>query len=377
MDQASFQIKLTESVYRGQACYFILFFSKLAQQTVVSELGCFQWSDEHEQYYVAQRHKTLHVLFTELRKLNCYVDYSELLKTQKHKPAQVKKPIELPILAKTAEQQLNKFERWMLEKRLSKNTIYTYKGVTALFLRYLQLKKAAGINPIWVQRFNHDYVILRAYSVSYQNQCINGIKKYAEFCGMDIQLESLERPLKPKKLPIVLTKQEIKSILDVTHNVKHKTLLALLYSGGLRIGEALSMRITDVDSKRGLIFVRSAKGKKDRYTLLSVKILALLRRYYIQYKPKKYLFEGRHHDVYSNSSAREVLARAVRRAGITKQGITLHTLRHSFATHLLENGTDIRYIQELLGHNSPKTTMIYTHVTDNSLKKIKNPLDEI
>ena len=136
------------------------------------------------------------------------------------------------------------------------------------------------------------------------------------------------------------------------------------------------MRVTDVDSKRGLLFVRSAKGKKDRYTLLSVKILDMLRTYYKQYKPKKYLFEGRDHDSYSNTTAREVLAQAVKRAGIFKQGITLHTLRHSFATHLLENGTDIRYIQELLGHNSPKTTMIYTHVTDNSLKKIKNPLDE-
>ncbi|MAO09723.1 MAG: integrase [Flavobacteriaceae bacterium] len=264
----------------------------------------------------------------------------------------------------------------MLEKRLSENTICTYKGVTALFLRYLQLKKTEEINALWVQRFNHDYLIARNYSVSYQNQCINGIKKYAEFCDIDFQLESLDRPQKPKKLPIVLTKEEVKSILDATHNIKHKTLLALLYSGGLRIGEALSMRVTDVDSKRGLLFVRSAKGKKDRYTLLSVKILDMLRTYYKQYKPKKYLFEGRDHDSYSNTTAREVLAQAVKRAGIFKQGITLHTLRHSFATHLLENGTDIRYIQELLGHNSPKTTMIYTHVTDNSLKKIKNPLDE-
>ncbi|RFN58503.1 integrase [Marixanthomonas ophiurae] len=265
----------------------------------------------------------------------------------------------------------------MLEKRLSKNTIYTYKGVTALFLRYMQLKKAKEINALWIQRFNHDYVIVGDYSVSYQNQCINGIKKYIDFCSMDVDFELLERPQKPKKLPVVLTKEEIKTLLEVTHNIKHKTLLAILYSGGLRIGEALAMHITDVDSKRGLLFIRNAKGKKDRYTLLSIKILDLLRHYYKQYKPKKYLFEGQHGDRYSNASARAVFLRSIKRAEITKQGITLHTLRHSFATHLLESGTDIRYIQELLGHKSPNTTMIYTHVTESSLKKIKNPLDEL
>jgi len=376
MRNTTFHIKLTETIYNGQACYIIHFNSKLAQKTIVNELTCFQWNDHHKYYYVVQKQKALHVLFSELRSLNCYVDYSELQKKQKPKAKQVKKQVKLPTLAVHLDKKLNQFERWMLEKRLSENTICTYKGVTALFLRYLQLKKTEEINALWVQRFNHDYLIARNYSVSYQNQCINGIKKYAEFCDIDFQLESLDRPQKPKKLPIVLTKEEVKSILDATHNIKHKTLLALLYSGGLRIGEALSMRVTDVDSKRGLLFVRSAKGKKDRYTLLSVKILDMLRTYYKQYKPKKYLFEGRDHDSYSNTTAREVLAQAVKRAGIFKQGITLHTLRHSFATHLLENGTDIRYIQELLGHNSPKTTMIYTHVTDNSLKKIKNPLDE-
>lgn len=377
MRHASFHIKLTTASYKGHSCYFLHFDSMNDQNMLVSAFPSFKWSTHHKLYYVLKKHKPLHVLFSELRRVGCYVDYSEVISKRTPVQAAVKKILHLPELALKKTKKLNQFERWMLEKRLSKNTITTYIGVTALFLRYLQLKRATEINALWVQRFNHDYVIQQNYSISYQNQCINGIKKYAEFCEVDFVLDSLERPQKPKKLPIVLTKEEVKSILDATRNTKHKTLLALLYSGGLRIGEALTMQVTDVDSKRGLLFVRSAKGRKDRYTLLSTKILTLLRHYYKQYQPKTYLFEGRNGMPYSNSSAREALLKSVQRAGITKPGITLHTLRHSFATHLLENGTDIRYIQELLGHKSPKTTMIYTHVSNDCLKNIKNPLDEL
>ena len=134
------------------------------------------------------------------------------------------------------------------------------------------------------------------------------------------------------------------------------------------------MKITDIDSKRMLIHVKNAKGKKDRYTILSTKVLVLLREYYTIYKPKTYLFEGEYGKQYSSRSAQSVLQQSAKKAGITKQ-ISLHTLRHSFATHLLESGTDLRYIQDLLGHSSPKTTMIYTHVTSTSLKKIINPFD--
>ena len=149
-----------------------------------------------------------------------------------------------------------------------------------------------------------------------------------------------------------------------------------MYSGGLRIGEALNLKVTDIDSKRMLIHIKQAKGKKDRYTLLSLNFLILLRAYYKSYQPKKYLFEGQNGNQYTNSSAQAILKKALKKSNI-KKDITLHSLRHSFATHLLENGTDIRYIQELLGHSSPKTTMIYTHVTESSLKKIRNPFDDL
>src|SRR5690606_25318342 len=141
------------------------------------------------------------------------------------------------------------------------------------------------------------------------------------------------------------------------------TLLALIYSSGLRIGEALSLKLTDIDSKRMLIHIKSAKGKKDRYTLLSESFLEQLRDYYRHYKPKDFLFEGQEGQQYSTASSQKMFKQTIKRCNINKH-VTLHTLRHSFATHLLESGTDLRYIQSLLGHNSPKTTMIYTHVSE-------------
>ncbi|OYX22634.1 MAG: hypothetical protein B7Z06_11370 [Flavobacteriales bacterium 32-35-8] len=187
----------------------------------------------------------------------------------------------------------------------------------------------------------------------------------------------IDRPRRERNLPEVLSTSDVKAIFDNTHNLKHKTLLALLYSGVLRIGEAINLRISDIDSKRMLIHIKMAKGKKDRYTLLSPSFLELLREYYKVYKPKYFLFQGQTSEQYTNSSAQQVLKNALQLAGIKGRRITLHTLRHSFATHLLESGTDLRYIQSLLGHSSPKTTMIYTHVSDHRIQKIKNPFDSL
>ena len=153
-------------------------------------------------------------------------------------------------------------------------------------------------------------------------------------------------------------------------------MIMLCYSAGLRISELLNIQVSDIDSKRNLVLVRFSKGKKDRYTLLSKKTLAVLREYYLSYRPEGYLFEGQQGGQYSARSVQMILRRAVERAGIKKH-VTVHTLRHSFATHLLENGTDLRYIQELLGHSSSKTTEIYTHVTNKGRDQLKSPLDNL
>ena len=269
---------------------------------------------------------------------------------------------------------LERFERWMREKRLANNTIHTYVAVTRKFLTYMNAKRASEISPLWIQRFNYDRIVAENHSISYQNQCINGIKKYLDFLGHPLEIGSLQRPRKPRRLPEVLSQDEVRRLLEVTANIKHKNLLMLVYSAGLRIGEALSLELKDIDSKRMLIHIRGAKGKKDRYTLLSEKLLLSLREYYKTYRPKKLLFEGQNGGKYTAVSARQILQRSVAKAGITKR-VRMHTLRHSFATHLLESGTDIRYIQVLLGHNDPKTTMIYTHVSERHLGNLKNPLD--
>lgn len=267
------------------------------------------------------------------------------------------------------------FKRYLLSKRYSPNTINTYSEALKSFLTFCNTKAIKDITNEDVILYNNDYILKHNLSSSYQNQIVNAIKLYFKIVKETaIDIDKIHRPKREKVLPNVLSKEEVLKIIDSTENLKHKTLLALIYSAGLRISEALNMRPKDIDSVRMLIHVKNAKGKKDRYTLLSEKVLQLLREYYTIYKPKDYLFEGQFGGMYSSRSAQVILKQVAEKAGI-KKTITLHTLRHSFATHLLESGTDLRYIQDLLGHSSPKTTMIYTHVTNDSLKKIKNPFD--
>lgn len=270
--------------------------------------------------------------------------------------------------------QLQRFGRWMETKRMSPKTVVHYVAATAQFLKYVQEKRIEEPTFRTVAQFNYDFVIAAQRSVSYQNIMINALKHYFAYCEKDLDIAQMERPIREKRLPSVLSMEEVKRLLSSTNNLKHRAMLSLVYSAGLRISELLALEANCIDSDRMLIHIKKAKGNKDRYTLLSVKVLALLREYYRVYEPRRYLFEGRSGEQYSDRSAQEIIKAAAKRAGITKP-VTLHTLRHSFATHLLENGTDIRYIQNLLGHASPKTTMIYTHVSNASVSKIKNPFD--
>lgn len=269
---------------------------------------------------------------------------------------------------------LERFRRWLTGKRYSESTVATYVNIVQFFLKYVKKRHCNEITSRTVEQFNYEFIAAAGKSVSYHNQAVTAIKQYFLYCGLDIEVGQLERPKKEKKLPVILSMEEVKRIINATNNLKHKTLLSLIYSGGFRISEVLNLKPEDIDSDRMLIHIKSAKGKKDRYTLLSQKMLKLLREYYTIYNPRTYLFEGLYNRQLSARAAQEVLKHSARRAGITKP-ITLHSLRHSFATHLLENGTDLRYIQNLLGHNSPKTTMIYTHVSRANMQNIRNPFD--
>jgi integrase/recombinase XerD len=226
--------------------------------------------------------------------------------------------------------------------------------------------------------FNNNYILKNNFSSSFQNQVVNAVKLYfsaIQHKKMDVEL--IHRPRREKVLPNVLSKEEVKAILNVHVNIKHKMMLSLIYSCGLRCGELLALRPVHIDSKRNIILLKSTKGKKDRIVPLSPLILKMLREYYKIYKPKIYLFEGSTlGEPYSEKSLQSVLKQAIKKVGIAKP-VTLHWLRHSYATHLLESGTDLRYIQELLGHSSSKTTEIYTHVSTKSIQQIKSPFDDL
>ena len=260
-------------------------------------------------------------------------------------------------------------------KRYSQSTISTY---TNYFLDFIRYHTAENLDAITYQQIN-DYILEliehKNISVSQQNQRINAIKFYYEkVLGRRKQYIRISRPRKESRLPTVLTLQEVEKILHLTKNLKHRCILMTIYSGGLRRSELINLKVEDIDSKRMLIKVCGAKGKKDRYTLLSERLLSELREYYLQYKPGYWLFEGQDKGKYSATSVERLFRDAVTRARICKY-VTPHSLRHSFATHLLEQGTNLRYIQELLGHASTKTTQIYTRVASNALMKIRNPLD--
>jgi site-specific recombinase XerD len=243
------------------------------------------------------------------------------------------------------------------------------------FINYYSGKEMEQITQADIISYQRYLVEERQISVSYQNQSINAIKFYYEkVLNGKRETYYIERPRKERYLPEVLSEEEVKKIIQSIDNLKHRCMISVTYSAGLRLGELLNLKIGDIDSKRMLIFIHQGKGNKDRVTLLSIKVLDLLRKYYQSYHPQDYLFEGVTGGRYAERSIQQVLRRACVKTGILKK-VTMHTLRHSFATHLLEHNTDIRYIQSLLGHSNPKTTQIYTHITTRGLDQLKSPFD--
>ncbi len=274
--------------------------------------------------------------------------------------------------------QIEQFIKFLKSKRYSENTIKTYTDALKVFIHFFKHKQIAEISNADLITFNNDYIIKKQYSASYQNQVVNAIKLFFKTTEQKILDPTLvHRPRQEHTLPNVLSKEEVKLILEAHHNIKHKIMLSLLYACGLRCGELLALKPEHVDSKREVLIIKQSKGKKDRIVPLSLKIIDVLRQYYQIYKPKTYLFEGQTEgSPYSNRSLQLILKQALEKTGINKP-VTLHWLRHSYATHLLEAGTNLRYIQEILGHKSSKTTEIYTHVSTHNIQNIKSPFDTL
>lgn len=275
-------------------------------------------------------------------------------------------------------EKIEKFKNWLKSKRYSDNTIKTYTDALKSFLLFYNTKPVEQITNEDIIIYNNDFILKKEFSSSYQNQIVNAVKLFFKTVENKMMNEELiHRPRREKLLPNVLSKEEVKLILNAHSNIKHKVMLSLIYSCGLRRSELLNLKPIDIDSKRNIVFIKQSKGKKDRITPLSAKILDLLREYYKIYKPTNYLFEGQESGtIYSEQSLQSVLKQALEKANI-KKPVTLHWFRHSYATHLLESGTDLRYIQELLGHSSSKTTEIYTHVSTKNIQQIKSPFDDL
>ena len=258
----------------------------------------------------------------------------------------------------------------LLELRYSENTVAVYTDLFEEFINYYEDHAIDDITETMIVDFLRYLVNVRKISTSYQNQSINAIKFYYErVAGGKRKVYAIDRPREASYLPEVLSEQEVTAILNATVNLKHKAILMTIYSAGLRISEAINLKIKDIDSQRMQIRVEQSKGKKDRYTLLGNKTLEILRKYVAEYKPKVWLFEGAKGEQYAPRSIQEILKKSVAKTTIKKK-ISVHTLRHSFATHLLEAGTDLRYIQSLLGHANSKTTEIYTHITTKGFDQI-------
>ncbi|AWW29163.1 recombinase XerD [Echinicola strongylocentroti] len=269
------------------------------------------------------------------------------------------------------------YEEKLLLKAYSGHTIRTYVSEFRQFLMFHEGKDLNTLDKASIESYMAGLIQHYGISGTKQNQTINAIKCYYEHVlGLPREYYDLQRPKKAKRLPNVLSQEEVKRLISFPKNLKHKAMLHTVYGGGLRAGELIKLRVRDIRSDEGYIFIKGAKGKKDRRTILSQKLLILLRSYYKEYKPSYWLFEGQEGGQYAVKSLQMVFRRAAEGAQVDPWA-TLHTLRHSFATHCLEQGINMRQVQVMLGHESAKTTQIYTHVIGISAKTIKSPLDNL
>lgn len=272
--------------------------------------------------------------------------------------------------------ELDKFVQLLTTKCYAKSTIKSYRTALALFFSQLTVT-IEDVDEEEVQAYVCQRIAKDNISFSSQKHIIRSIKMFYEcFYGRDMKITYLYPNRKEQRPPVILSKEEVFELLSTFENLKHQTIVTCIYSAGLRISEVTTLRVRDIDSNRMIITIKGTKGGKEREVMLSEKLLELLRRYYQAYKPKWYLFEGIRGRPYSTGGVRKIFRKALEKTGMSKQ-VSVHTLRHSFAVHLLANGTDIRYVQTLLGHNSIKTTQLYTHIVTTYETTVKSPLDSL
>ena len=293
------------------------------------------------------------------------------------KKIEAKKEIEMRKLNKNATEALFELEKTLILKHYSDSSVRSYKTNFAYFLSNFMEHDLRQITKDQIEGFIYQLIKKNKISESKQNQLINSIKAYYEHVlGLPREYYDIKRPKKSINLPNVLSENEVFAIINSPKNLKHRAILTTIYSAGLRISELSNLRIVDIHSEEGYIYVKDSKGKKDRKSILSNHLVLLLREYYKEFRPSYWLFEGVNGGKYSSSSITSIFRKAVK-ASNANPWATVHTLRHSFATHCLQNNVHMRHIQNMLGHNSPKTTEIYTKTIEINNKNITSPLDNL
>ncbi len=346
-----------------------------------------RWSQTLKCWYIPKATLDLHFFYKALSSV-AYVDYSALQNRKinlseketstnssplRIKPAELKKK-----LTDETKEKISVFRNWMEQKRYSESTINSYIHQLEIFFSYYNQKPTLEIDNQDITNYHHLFTLKNKFSTTFQQQTVSALKLfYRTIENKNLTADKIERPRRNNPLPKVISKYNVQLLLNNITNAKHKMAMIMIYSCGLRRSELMNLRLTDIDSKRMALTIVNSKGKKDRAIPISENLMERIKSFYFSYKPTVYLIEGSTPGKsLSPTSLQKIFAQALVRSKINNK-FTLHCLRHSYATHLLENGTDLRYIQELLGHKSSKTTEIYTHVSMNSLKNIRNPLDDL
>ncbi|MFK8046564.1 MAG: site-specific tyrosine recombinase/integron integrase [Crocinitomicaceae bacterium] len=342
-------------------------------QTIIETLPNPLWSEIYQMVYIPNTKKNVTLIFDTFRQI-AWVNGNYFFPKKainNHNPQIKRKDLKLK-----NEHIPESYVQKLLLKKYAKSTVDTYISLFTKYVIYHKGQSIDSLNEVDIKKYL-ELEIKKGRSSSTINQTVNAIKFYYEIVlEMPNRFYDIERPFKESGLPKVLNKNEVGRMLNNITQIKHKCIVSLLYSAGLRRAELLNLKLTDIDGENNTLTIRNGKGRKDRVTIVSADLVKQLRIYYKAYRPKKYLFEGEKGGPYSASSVSKIIKRAAQKAGISKN-VSPHMLRHSFATHLLEDGTDLRQIQLLLGHSSTKTTEIYTHVTKSHLKAVKNPLDSL
>ncbi len=380
-------VTLKPLYHRGSENMAICFANNASLSDIVKKLKGIKWTRTHKCWYLPLSKQSYAALKSALS--DAATIHTEALKSYLEQRKSVrsnagtgkltmKKSVQLieqPLCADNIVA-YNDFVTMIQLKGYSASTLRTYSDA---FYQLLRLLKTIPVQTLTKQHI-HSYLfwlLKRGCSENHVHTVVNALKFYFEQVEKrPKEFYNLPRPKKPQKLPSILGEKEVERLIKAVWNLKHQALLMTAYSAGLRVSELVNLKVMDIDSSRMILHIRQGKGKKDRMVTLSETLLTTLRKYYAVYKPKEYLFEGEKGAPYSTRSAQLVLHGAKKEAGIYKQG-SIHSLRHAYATHLLESGIDVRYIQDLLGHKSLTTTMLYTHVAKRDSKVIKSPLDRL